>query len=144
MIRASCVTIWRHDHGVRILQKIDVFRETLTKLLHDQTIVTASAAANVLERSVTDVSLLAGMLIDKFCYHLPLYRQHRRLLQGGIQVSHSSLTTWTSWEIDPLKPIVEAQCRHVLQSCILAMDETAIEAGRKKKGKMRQAYFWPM
>ena len=37
----------------------------------------------VLEKCVADVSLLAGMLIDKFQYHLPLYRQHQRLRRRG-------------------------------------------------------------
>lgn len=32
------------------------------------------APANVLERSCADVSLLAGMLVDKYQWHLPLYR----------------------------------------------------------------------
>ena len=80
------------------------------------------------------------MLIDKFCYHLPLYRQHQRLIQSGIQVSRSSLTVWAGRAIDLLSPLVDAQCRHVLQSRVLAMDETPIKAGRKKKGKMHQAY----
>jgi len=44
---------------------------------------TTPAPPNVLDRSVADVSFLAGMLIDKFLYHLPLYRQHQRLLQTG-------------------------------------------------------------
>jgi transposase len=114
------------------------------KLLDDLTIVTTPAPANVLDKSVADVSFLAGMLLDKFCYHLPLYRQHQRLMQVGIQVSRSSLTTWASRTIDLLVPIVEAQYRHVLQSRVLAMDETPIKAGREKKGKMRQAYFWPI
>jgi transposase len=114
------------------------------KLLEDQTILTTPAPANVLDNSVADVSFLAGMLIDKFCYHLPLYRQHQRLLQSGIQVSRSSLTTWVGRAIDLLRPIVDAQSEHLLQSRVLAMDETPIKAGRKKKGTMRQAYFWPM
>jgi transposase len=114
------------------------------KLLDDQTIVTTPAPANVLDKSVVDVSFLAGMLIDKFCYHLPLYRQHQRLIQSGIQVSRSSLTTWVGRGIDLLRPIVDAQCRNTLQSRVLAMDETPIKAGRKKKGKMHQAYFWPI
>ena len=114
------------------------------KLLDDQSIVTTPAPANVLDKSVADVSFLVGMLIDKFCYHLPLYRQHQRLTQAGLQVSRSSLTTWTSRAIDLLRPIVETQLRHVLQSKVLSMDETAIKAGRQKKGKMRQAYFWPV
>ena len=98
----------------------------------------------MLERSAADVSFLAGMLVDKFDYHLPLYRQHQRLKQAGIQLSRTSLTNWASQAIDLLVPIVDAQHRHVLQSRVLAMDETPIKAGRVKKGKMRQGYFWPI
>ncbi len=120
------------------------YRRLVYKRLQDQKIVTTAAPANVLEKSSTDVSLLAGMLIDKFCYHLPLYRQHQRLAQAGIQVSRTSLTNWISRAIDLLKPIVDAQYHHQLLSQVLAMDETPIKAGKQKKGKMRQAYLWPM
>jgi transposase len=114
------------------------------KILDDQRIVTTAAPANVLDRSVADVSLLVGLLVDKFCYHLPLYRQHQRLLQSGIQLSRYSLTRWAGAAIDLLRPIVDAQHLHVLQSRVLAMDEVPIKAGRKRTGKMRQAYFWPI
>ncbi len=114
------------------------------KRLDDLSLLTTPAPANVLERSAADVSFLAGMLVDKFCYHLPLYRQHQRLGQAGIQLSRTSLTNWASRAIDLLVPIVDAQHRHVLQSRVLAMDETPIKAGREKKGKMRQGYFWPI
>jgi transposase len=114
------------------------------KLLDDQRIVTTPAPLNVLEKSVADVSFLTGMLIDKFCYHLPLYRQHQRLSQCGVQLSRSSLSNWAGRAIDLLEPIVDAQSRHQLQSRVLAMDETPIKAGRQKKGKMRQGYFWPI
>ena len=114
------------------------------KILDDQRILTTPAPANVLDKTVADVSFLAGMLVDKFCYHLPLYRQHQRLAHSGIQVSRSSLTTWAGRSVDLLEPIFDAQRRHALQSRVLAMDETPIKAGREKKGKMRQAYFWPI
>ena len=114
------------------------------KHIDQQAILTTPAPANVLDRCVVDVSFLAGMLIDKFCYHLPLYRQHQRLAQAGIQVSRSSLTTWAGKAIDLLRPIVDAQYQHILLSRVLAMDETPIKAGRQTKGKMRQGYFWPM
>ena len=45
---------------------------------------TAPAPMHVPEPSMSDVSFLAGMLVDQFLYHLPLYRQHQRLRQGGI------------------------------------------------------------
>jgi hypothetical protein len=34
----------------------------------------------VFEKSFPDVSCVAGLLIEKFVYHLPLYRQHQRLV----------------------------------------------------------------
>ena len=109
-----------------------------------ETIVTPPAPANVLERSAADVSFLAGMLVDKFSYHLPLYRQHQRLRDGGIELSRSTLIQWTSRAIDLLAPITAAQSAQVLTSRVLAMDETSIKAGREGKGKMRTGWLWPV
>jgi len=98
----------------------------------------------VLPGSYADVSLLAGMIVDKLRYHLPLYRQHQRIQAAGITLSRSSLTNWVHDAIDLLEPIYIAQLRSILHSRVLAMDETPIRAGRKAKGKMRTGYFWPL
>ena len=109
----------------------------------DQT-KTTTMPPQVLEGSIADVSLLVGLLVDKFQYHLPLYRQHQRLQQAGFTVSRASLTNWVKRSIELLRPIVEAQLQHVLQSRVLAMDETPIKASREYKGKMKQGWFWPV
>ena len=102
------------------------------------------APANVLDRSLADVSLLSGLLVDKFAYHLPLYRQHQRLQHAGITLSRATLTNLTKRTIELLRPIVEAQRDNVLRSRVLAMDETPIKAGKTGKGKMKQGWFWPL
>jgi transposase len=107
-------------------------------------LTTPPAPFSVLEKSYADVSLLAGMLIDKFRYHLPLYRQHQRMKACGITVSRGSLTNWVRQASELLEPIYEAQLASIVDSSVLAMDETPIRAGRKAKGKMRTAYFWPL
>jgi transposase len=103
---------------------------------------------SVLPGTYADVSLLAGMLVDKFAYHLPLYRQHQRIEAAGITLSRASLTNWTHDALGLLEPIYEAQLRSILTSRVLAMDETPIRAGRKPrssaKGKMKTGYFWPV
>ena len=98
----------------------------------------------MLPGSYADVSLLAGMIVDKFRYHLPLYRQHQRIAAAGITVSRSSLSNWVHESLGLLKPIYRAQLDSILNSSVLAMDETPIRAGRKSKGKMRTGYFWPV
>lgn len=114
------------------------------KMIATQEIVTTVSPPTVLEKCVADVSLLAGLLTDKFLYHLPLYRQHQRIQAAGIQVSRGSLTNWSSRAIDLLAPIHAAQFAHVRQSRVLAMDETPIKAGRREQGKLRQGHFWPI
>lgn len=102
------------------------------------------APANVLDHSIADVSLLVGLLVDKFQYHLPLYRQHQRLTEAGVTLSRATLTNITKRAIELLWPIVESQLQNVLQSKVLAMDETPIKAGKGSKGKLKQAWFWPL
>jgi len=97
----------------------------------------------VFEKSHADVSFLAGLLIDKFQYHLPLYRQHQRLQGAGIDVSRAWLTQLVHRCGDLLEPIYYALVDSIRRSRVKIIDETPIKAGRKKKGKMRTAYFWP-
>lgn len=117
---------------------------TVLKEKSTLTIITPPAPDNVLDKSLADVSFLAGMLVDKFCYHLPLYRQHQRLEHNGIKVARSTLTNLVKRSIALLKPIAQAQQENVLMSRVLAMDETPIKAGKKEKGKLNRAYFWPI
>lgn len=110
-----------------------------------QTVTTPAAPANVIEGSIADASWLAGLLVDKFVYHQPLYRQHQRLADAGIQVSRATLSQLADRAIDLVAPIAEAQHGHILNSATLAMDETAIKAGRNRAtGKMAQGWFWPI
>ena len=120
------------------------YSRPVLKKKSSQQLITTPAPANVLDKSFADVSFLAGMLLNKFLYHLPLYRQHQRLDHNGIKVARSTLTNLTKRSIDLLTPIYQAQLRQLLRSRVLAMDETPIKAGRKKKGKRNLAYFWPI
>jgi transposase len=98
----------------------------------------------VFEKSFADVSILAGVLIDKFVYHLPLYRQHQRLQQAGIRLSRGTLTQWVQRAADLLEPIYYALLSSILQSHVLTMDETPLKAGRREKGKLHKGYLWPL
>jgi len=107
-------------------------------------LVCASAPAGVIEGSRADVSFIAGMMVDKASYHLPLYRQHQRLQAAGFRVSRQWLTQLMQTAVSLLEPIHEAQLAAVLGSRVKAMDETPIKAGVAAPGKMKAAYFWPI
>ena len=121
-----------------------IYRRPVVRHKTQHTVITTSAPDNVLEGCYADVSVLAGIMVDKAVYHLPLYRQHQRMLDSGIRISRSTLINWIQKGIELLRPIYQAQWKHILLSKVLAMDEVPIKAGRKAKGKMQQTYYWPI
>ncbi len=128
---------------------IPVFKKKEAADAISSEIFCAAPPAAVLERSFADVSLLAGILVDKFRYHLPLYRQHQRMSACGVHIGRGSLTNWVHRCAELLAPIHDAQLASILSSSVLAMDETPLKAGRKKgkppdRGKMATGYFWPL
>ena len=121
-----------------------VYRRPVIRHKPTQTLTTTPAPEAVLDGCYCDVSLLAGLMVDKAVYHLPLYRQHQRMLDSGVQVSRATLINWMKKGIELLKPIYQAMLKHILKSKVLAMDEVPIKAGKAGKGKMKQTYFWPI
>jgi len=122
------------------------FVRKVLKLKDRESFSCPAAPPAVFEKSIADVSFLAGLLVDKFRYHLPLYRQHQRLKDCGIVMARATLTQLVHRSIALLEPIEAAQRQSILESAVLAMDETPIRAGRTPgvKGKMHQGYFWPL
>jgi transposase len=120
------------------------YRRPVIKIKESEKILCLPAPSGVLEGSRADVSFLAGVLVDKFAWHLPLYRQHQRLEAAGIRVSRAWLTQISQGGISLLEPIYEAQFTSIRLSRVKAMDETPIKAGRAGHGKMKTGYFWPI
>lgn len=116
----------------------------LVKLKATQQLSCAGAPASVIEGSRADVSFVAGLLVDKFAYHLPLYRQHQRLTDSGIDVSRQWLTQLVHSAGALLLPIHEAQLESIRRARVKAIDETPIKAARAGPGKMNTGYFWPV
>ena len=122
------------------------YRHLKVKIRETGALASAPAREGVFKNSCADVSFIAGMLLDKFLWHLPLHRQHRMLAASGITVNRSSLSLWANRAIALLKPIHDAQWRSVLESAVIQMDETPIRAGRQpgNPGSMRKGYLWPV
>ena len=105
------------------------YRHVKVKIRETGALVGAPARESVFKNSCADVSFVAALLIDKFLWHLPLYRQHRMLAAAGITVNRGSLSLWANRAIALLKPIHDAQWRSVLESAVIEMDELTLLSG---------------
>lgn len=95
----------------------------------------------VLPDTIYDVSFIAGLAVDKYQFHLPTYRQHQAIENSGLYIDRGQLTRILHRTAELLEPVYEKLMTSVLNSRILAVDETPTPAGRKQ-GKMAKGYFW--
>ena len=100
-----------------------------------QTIHCPAAPAGVIDGSRADVSFIAGLITDKFCYHQPLYRQHQRLGDNGIRVSRPWLTQLTHAALALLEPVFTAQLDSIRASRIKAMERPRSRPGAPARGR---------
>ena len=87
------------------------------------------------------------LIINKFLWHLPLYRQQQQLKLQGIKLSRDSLTKWVIELGSLLAPVAKAISHNIRGSPVVHVDETPMRVGKKKeheKKKFEEGYFWPI
>lgn len=115
--------------------------QTTYRVKETDQVLSVPVPTAIFNRSYADVSLLAGMVVDKFQFHLPLYRQHQRMQAGGLDVTRATLTRLVRRVGELLEPIYNALLSSILLSQVLAADESPTPAG-KGNGKIKKGFFW--
>lgn len=97
--------------------------------------------ANILPGSYAGSTLLSQMVIDKFQYHIPEYRQADRFKGEGIEIPTSSINNWIHALADVMYPLYAALRNRILSSDYIQVDET-VSRINDSKGKVRKGYTW--
>lgn len=87
--------------------------------------------------------LAAQIVVDKYCDHLPHYRQAQRLhRQHEAQIGRQTLNGWTHAVARHLSPIAEAIRDELFESGCLQVDETPIPYLIPGHGQTKNGYLW--
>ena len=88
--------------------------------------------------------LLAQILVSKYEYHQPLYRQEKMFRQQfGVELSRKTMGCWVEQAAELLKPVYRAIREDLLAGNYLQADETPIRyLDPDVKGKSQQGYLW--
>ena len=95
-------------------------------------------------KCIAGTGLIAQILIDKYCDHLPLYRQLQRFKREGIDIAPATMDHWVKLGMQRLELLYEYQKSIVLKRNYLQVDETTIKVldHDNKKGRTHLGYFW--
>jgi transposase len=106
------------------------------------TIVMAPKPAAPIPKAIAGASLLTDVVLDKYQYHLPLYRQSKIMHSYGLTISDKTLANWVMGSGEALYKVYEAMWV-ILQNRYLQVDETPVKVLETNKKGYIWAYFAP-
>lgn len=94
-------------------------------------------------KCIASAALLSMIFIDKFVFHLPLYRIHRRIVRMGVPLPSSTLESWVRLGAKLLQPLFAVHRLHVFSEIYQMIDESPIKVqDRDKPQACHQGYMW--
>jgi transposase len=108
------------------------------------TVVEAPAPAHLIQGGLPTEAMVADVLVAKYGWHLPLYRQAQMLKSQGLDVERSTLALWVGYAAAELKPVYLRLIEKVLAAAKLAVDETPVKVLDPGRGRTKTGYFWTM
>ncbi len=95
------------------------------------------------DKCIADTSLLAEILLQKYEYHVPFYRQIQQYRHLGMKgLTESTLDGWFKKTVELLKPLYEALKQEVFSCDYVQADETTVPVINKEKHKADKEYLW--
>ena len=91
-------------------------------------------------RALAGASLLAHVIVSKYCDHLPLHRQSRQAARAGLSLCRSTLCGWVEASHELAACVVDAMWQDALRYDYLALDVTGVLV--QAKGACRKGHFW--
>lgn len=94
-------------------------------------------------KGVAGASMLAEMLLQKYEYHMPFYRQIKQFSHLGIKgLSESTMDGWHKQTMNLLRPLYDAIKKEVMKADYCQADETTTPVIDKEKHKAVKEYLW--
>lgn len=96
-----------------------------------------------IDKCIADATLLAEILLRKYEYHVPFYRQIQQYRHLGMKgLTESTLDGWFKKTVELLKPLYEVLGQEVFSCDYVQADETSVPVINREKHKADKEYLW--
>lgn len=106
----------------------------------------APAAKYFIPKSIATNELLAYVMTNKFCEHMPFYRQEKAFERRCITVTRADMSNWQEQIYERLKPLDSLIMEHIKTGTTMNMDETTVRVlkykNRTENENRKKSYVW--
>ena len=94
-------------------------------------------------KGIAGASLLSEILLQKYEYHMPYYRQIKQYSHLGMKgLTESTVDGWFKQTMPLLRPLYEALKSEVMKAAYVQADETTTPVINKENHKAAKEYLW--
>src|SRR6201997_779807 len=105
-------------------------------------VVQAKVLPRLIEGGMASTALLTHVVVSKFAWYLPLYRQVQILAGQGVHLDRATLAGWVKRAAWWLKSLYELQLKTIQASPRLFCDETPMPVLDPGRRRTRTCQFW--
>jgi len=105
-------------------------------------VVQAPAPERLIKGGLPTEAMVASVVVGKYAWHLPLYRQAQMLAAQGLDIKRAILAFWVGYAAAELNPIWRRLRELILTSGKIAVDETVAPVLDPGRGRTKKGYFW--
>jgi len=105
-------------------------------------IVQAYSPSKAIDKGKAGPGLLSHILVQKYCNHLPMYRQSQMYEREGVELARSTMTGWAAKCSKLLEPLVEELKQSVFSTGQLHGDDTTVKVLAPGTGKTKVGRIW--
>ena len=105
-------------------------------------VVQAKVLPRLIESGMASTALVTHVVVSKFAWYLPLYRQVQILAGQGIQLDRATLAGWVKRAAWWLKSLYELQLKTIQAAPRLFCDETPMPVLDPGRHRTRTCQFW--
>src|SRR5438132_3799210 len=108
----------------------------------EQAVVQAPAPERLIKGGLPTEAMVAYILVAKYAWHLPLYRQAQMLLAQGLDIKRAILAFWLGYAAAELAPLWLRLREIILTTGKIAVDETKAPVLDPGRGRTKNGFFW--
>jgi hypothetical protein len=95
-----------------------------------------------INKGIAGASLLTEILMQKYVFHLPFYRQIEQFKLSGVRLPASTVNGWFTASSQLLEPLYNFIRNRVLEATYIQVDETTVPVLDREKHKANKEYLW--
>ena len=103
---------------------------------------TAPLPDMIIPKGMASESLLSDILINKFLYHLPFYRQIRKYKELGVVLSDATINDWFAAVCSRLRPLYDKLREQIMEKDYIQVDESTLPVIDNERHRAVRGYMW--